>query len=218
MSGLNARTRPPGCSTWPARASSETAIGADGTPYTALPNAFRYRTTFDPSCSCRRDGETWSEALSGAERLLGADRGDVIVDTQLARNSPSRRNCARRCVPKARLQATRMDQGDFEGDAFSEERDAAARAGEEAPTWGGDSAGIRIDGLEGERVISREEGQVSEQDASGLRARRPGARADRRTGTRPPPAEPDVSGSRAIKPCLDNRLPHFVGTRENEIR
>lgn len=142
----------------------ETAIGADGTPYTALPNAFRYRTTFDPTCSCRREEETWSEALSGAERLLGPGRGDIIVDTQLARelSLPAELREAVRAESQADSEAA------FDDDAFSAERDAAARAGEEAPTWGGDSAGIRIDGLEGERVMSRDEGRMSEQDTSGF--------------------------------------------------
>lgn len=142
----------------------ETAIGADGTPYTALPNAFRYRTTFDPTCSCRREEETWSEALSGAERLLGPGRGDVIVDTQLARelSLPAELREAVRAESRADSETA------FEDDAFREERDAAARTGEEAPTWGGDSAGIRIDGLEGERVMSREEGRMSQQETSGF--------------------------------------------------
>lgn len=62
----------------------ERAAGADGTPYTSLPNAFRYRTTFDETCSCRQQGQSWAEALMQAEQMLSG-RGDVVVNDDLAR-------------------------------------------------------------------------------------------------------------------------------------
>ena len=45
-------------------------MSLDGQPYRALPTAFRYRTTFDPSCSCKAPNQSWVAALSEAERLL----------------------------------------------------------------------------------------------------------------------------------------------------
>jgi hypothetical protein len=60
------------------------AVGSDGTPYTSLPNAFRYRTTFDETCSCRQQGQSWAEALMQAEQMLSG-RGDVLVTDDLAR-------------------------------------------------------------------------------------------------------------------------------------
>ncbi|MEJ1936969.1 DUF2865 domain-containing protein, partial [Nostoc sp. NIES-2111] len=53
----------------------------DGTPYASLPNAYRYRKAVDQSCSCRRDGQTWVEALGEAERLIG-ERGDDMIVTE----------------------------------------------------------------------------------------------------------------------------------------
>jgi hypothetical protein len=37
---------------------SEQAVSLSGQPYTSLPTAFRYRTEFDPSCSCRTSQQT----------------------------------------------------------------------------------------------------------------------------------------------------------------
>ena len=53
-------------------------------PYTALPNAFRYRTAFDQSCSCKRAGESWSQALKNIEDTT-VEQGDIVVNDQRAR-------------------------------------------------------------------------------------------------------------------------------------
>ena len=53
-------------------------------PYTALPNAFRYRTSFDQSCSCRRPGETWAQALKNIDDTT-VEQGDIVVNDQRAR-------------------------------------------------------------------------------------------------------------------------------------
>jgi len=50
---------------------AEMAVSVEGhTPYPTLANAFKYRRGVDPSCSCRKQGQSWSEALAEAERLL----------------------------------------------------------------------------------------------------------------------------------------------------
>jgi Protein of unknown function (DUF2865) len=41
--------------------SIDTAVTTDGENYTEIPNAFRYRKSFDPSCFCRKPGEIWGE-------------------------------------------------------------------------------------------------------------------------------------------------------------
>jgi hypothetical protein len=40
----------------------ENATTVDGDAYTDLPNAFRYRKSYDPACFCRKPGETWAES------------------------------------------------------------------------------------------------------------------------------------------------------------
>ena len=50
---------------------AEMAVSVEGhTPYPTLANAFKYRRGVDPSCSCRKQGQSWSETLAEAERLL----------------------------------------------------------------------------------------------------------------------------------------------------
>ncbi len=128
----------------------ESAIGADGLPYTSLPNAFRYRTTFDPTCSCRREDESWAEALSGAQRMIGSREGDILVDTALARELS---------LPAELREAARAQRlEEQESDLLDQEAQDAARLSEEAPTSGNESSGIRIDGLESEQVMTRDEG------------------------------------------------------------
>ncbi len=51
-------------------------------PYTALPNAFKYRQTFDPACSCKRQGETWAHALKEDTTI---ERGDIVVNDERAK-------------------------------------------------------------------------------------------------------------------------------------
>jgi hypothetical protein len=59
------------------------AVSLSGTVYSSLPNAFRYRTSFDSSCTCRRPGQSWVEALAEAERVLVDKRStDVTVTEQ----------------------------------------------------------------------------------------------------------------------------------------
>lgn len=61
------------------------AVSLDGRPYTDLPTAFAYRKALDKSCSCRRPGESWAEAM----KVMGGDQtvapGDVVVTEESAK-------------------------------------------------------------------------------------------------------------------------------------
>jgi len=81
------------------------AVGADGTPYTSLPNAFRYRTTYDETCSCRAEGQSWAEALGQAEQMLGSGRGDVVVNADMARELSLPRDARGTAAPRPRIEA-----------------------------------------------------------------------------------------------------------------
>ncbi|MBV9557105.1 MAG: DUF2865 domain-containing protein [Pseudolabrys sp.] len=56
-----------------------------GAPYSALPTAFRYRTSVDKACSCRKPGESWADALktTGADTTIAP--GDVVVTDKNAK-------------------------------------------------------------------------------------------------------------------------------------
>jgi hypothetical protein len=61
------------------------AVSISGQPYTSSPNAFKYRTEFNPSCSCKAQGQTWSDALKNIDDKSAADNGDIIVTEERAR-------------------------------------------------------------------------------------------------------------------------------------
>jgi hypothetical protein len=66
--------------TYPPSGQIEQAVSLNGAKYMDLPNALKYRTSLDSTCSCKRKGESWAEALAGAEAKLGREsKGDVFV-------------------------------------------------------------------------------------------------------------------------------------------
>ena len=63
----------------------EQAISVSGQPYTALPNAFRYRKEIIAGCSCRRPGQSWADALKNADDSSTLASGDIVVTDQNAK-------------------------------------------------------------------------------------------------------------------------------------
>lgn len=56
------------------------AVSINGQPYSQSPNAFKYRQSFDKSCSCKAAGQTWSDALKNIDdKGAAAQQGDIIV-------------------------------------------------------------------------------------------------------------------------------------------
>jgi hypothetical protein len=67
------------------------AVSINGQPYTALPNAFKYRTEFNPSCACKAAGQTWSDALKSVDdKALVEQQGDIIVTEESAKKMQQR--------------------------------------------------------------------------------------------------------------------------------
>jgi len=61
------------------------AVSSTGQLYTALPNAYRYRTALTQSCSCRRPGQSWQDALKNADDSSTLANGDIVVTDQNAK-------------------------------------------------------------------------------------------------------------------------------------
>lgn len=77
------------------------AVSVNGTPYTSLANALKYRRTFNAACTCRPPGKSWAETLAPAERLMSGSRRDLIVTPEKAeelsrprQGAPARSNAA----------------------------------------------------------------------------------------------------------------------------
>lgn len=62
--------------------STQQAVSITGAPYTALPNAFRFRKEVVAGCSCRKPGESWAQALRNADDPSTLERGDIVVTDQ----------------------------------------------------------------------------------------------------------------------------------------
>src|SRR6202020_1088849 len=62
------------------------AVSTSGAPYSALPNAFRYRQEFTPTCACKAAGQTWSDALKNVDdKAMSEQQGDIIVTEESAK-------------------------------------------------------------------------------------------------------------------------------------
>ncbi len=61
------------------------AVSISGQPYSASPNAFRFRQEFTPSCQCKAAGQTWSDALKNIDDRASAQQGDIIVTEEQAK-------------------------------------------------------------------------------------------------------------------------------------
>jgi hypothetical protein len=61
------------------------AVSINGQPYSSSPNAFHYRTEFNPSCACKAAGQTWSDALKTIDDKASVDQGDIIVTEERAK-------------------------------------------------------------------------------------------------------------------------------------
>jgi hypothetical protein len=57
----------------------EQAVSLEGQRYVDMPNALKFQQTFDPTCSCRRKGESWAQALAAAEAKYGHEAKDILV-------------------------------------------------------------------------------------------------------------------------------------------
>jgi Protein of unknown function (DUF2865) len=60
------------------------AVSLRGQAYVKLAGAFKFQKSFDPSCSCRKEGQSWAEALAKAEKMIERAPGDIIVTAKKA--------------------------------------------------------------------------------------------------------------------------------------
>ena len=84
------------------------AVSINGQPYSQSPNAFRFRTQYDKTCSCRAQGQSWADALKNVDTSSGAEQGDITVTEDRAkrmaqppRTAPVRQTAAPQTAPPA---------------------------------------------------------------------------------------------------------------------
>jgi hypothetical protein len=131
----------------------KSAISIGGEPYRDMANAFKFEKAVEPSCSCKAPGQTWVQALSDAERVLGGQRrGDMIVTPQQAEEM-SRPKEAKDGKPRGRSEASPKKPVE---DLSAIEAQAAAQA----PTASSESAGISPGSIRGGKSYGIGEGEV----------------------------------------------------------
>lgn len=148
----------------------QNAARRGGGTYAGLANAGRYLKQFDASCTCRKQGQSWAQALSEAESMLDRRRGDVLVSEQRAAElsrpkveTPAQASQrTRREEERLRRQQSVAPQAPA-SDVAAEEaaRRAIEEAGRNAPTAGTDSAGIGPSNL-GTGTVSANQGERRE--------------------------------------------------------
>ncbi len=58
------------------------AVSITGERYVDMPNALKFQQSYDGTCSCRRKGESWAQALAAAEAKYGHEARDILVTPQ----------------------------------------------------------------------------------------------------------------------------------------
>lgn len=74
------------------------AVSINGQPYSSLPNAFKYRQSFNPSCSCKAQGQTWADALKSIDERASVERGDIIVTDERSKQMSQPRDAQGRPI------------------------------------------------------------------------------------------------------------------------
>lgn len=75
------------------------AVSLSGRAYTELPTAFNYRKEVNKACSCKRDGQTWADALKQLDDNT-IEQGDIVVTDERAKQLSQ---------PKVDAQGRRID-------------------------------------------------------------------------------------------------------------
>ena len=159
-------------------ADIESAVSLTGQAYRALPAAFRYRTTFDSTCTCKAANQTWVAALTEAERLLTSGGGhDVVVSEQKAAELSRPKFMPVKVKADPKLQA-RADPNATAGigalpaaPADDGQTAREASAGAALATASTETTGISAGDGVAAATITRDQGQTQEVVVNGVKKR-----------------------------------------------
>lgn len=140
--------------TYPATGDIEQAVSMTGARYMDSPTALKFRQSFDSTCSCRRRGESWAEALAGAEAKLGREsKGDIYVTPEKSAEMSRPKPDPKAKPAKAALETPSAPSADPAVDTLSQQ--AATISREASGIAGGDAqSGARYNQNQGQTVES----------------------------------------------------------------
>lgn len=129
--------------TYPLSGDIDQAVSIDGRPYAELPNAGKFRTKFDPTCTCKPPGESWAKALAGAERELGHESsGDITVTPERSAEMARPKRVAKSKAGHNRASRKHHTHGD-DASADAESAGIGATSSTSGPTYGLSDGRIR---------------------------------------------------------------------------
>jgi hypothetical protein len=141
------------------------AISLKGRPYATMPTAFKFQRSFDESCACKREEESWAVLLRRAESMLDQRRGDVILTAEKAEELSRPKIVQAQATPgqvkpqaKPEVKPEAKPEAKPDAKAIEAEDKAAAEIGAAAPTASQESSGIGPRSIEAGRVIPKTEG------------------------------------------------------------
>ncbi len=151
---------------FPLGGTIDQAVSPSGEPYVNLANALKFQQAYDPTCSCRRKGESWAQALAAAEAKYGHESRDILVtpekSAELSRPILSKAATDSKGKPgKANVKATNQgtDLAPAPGSA------AMSGAGGASPSIPGATTGLDANGTD--TALSAAASTVS-REASGI--------------------------------------------------
>ena len=141
------------------------AMSPAGERYVDLPNALKYLQSFDSSCSCRRKGESWAQALAGAEAKYGHEAHDILVTPEMSAEL-SRPVVAKTELKAADAKAKGKNAKNPPGPLSSPDATAAGNAGTDiAPGQSLDASGTDTVLSAAAATVSRETSGIAGGDA-----------------------------------------------------
>jgi hypothetical protein len=73
------------------------AVSSTGQLYTQIPNAFKYKTSWDAGCTCKAPGESWANAVKDDPNAMGG-QGDIVVTEERAKSMNAPRDAKGRPI------------------------------------------------------------------------------------------------------------------------
>ena len=140
--------------TYPTSGEIEQAVSPTGARYMDSPTALKYRHSFDNSCSCRRRGQSWADALGGAEQKLGREYNSDIIVTQAKAAELSR--------PKIDPKGKIVRPGDIPRAPGVDVNGVDTSLSQQAATVSREGSGIGDSSLRGGSVVDQNRGKTEE--------------------------------------------------------
>ena len=86
------------------------AVALDGSPYTALPAAFKFQKTHDAACTCKPPNQSWVQALAKAEEMLDKTGSHDVTVTEKMSQDMARPSQPAPPAPAPKKQAKRRNR------------------------------------------------------------------------------------------------------------